>query len=237
MSTVSSDLLSAMNGTTSTTTSTGLTDNSAAATQDRFLKLLTTQLQNQDPTNPMDNSALTTQIAQLSTVTGIEQLNDSMTSLMASLQTGQAMQATSLIGHSVLAPGSNITLTSDTTTATDGTTSTSSKAVFGVQLASAADSVKVTIRDSTGKAVESIDLGAQAAGTVPIIWDGSTSAGTTAANGAYTFEVAASAAGTAVTATNLSFGSVNSVSTSSTGTKLNVSNIGSISMSDVVQVM
>lgn len=236
MSTVSSDLLSAMNGTT-TKTGTGLTDNSASATQDRFLKLLTTQLQNQDPTNPMDNAALTTQIAQLSTVTGIEKLNDSMTSLMASLQTGQAMQATSLIGHSVLAPGSNITLTSDTTTAKDGTTSTSSKAVFGVQLASAADSVKVTIRDSTGKAVESIDLGAQAAGTVPIIWDGSTTAGTTAANGQYTFEVAASASGTAVTATNLSFGSVNSVSTSSTGTKLNVSNIGSINMSDVVQVM
>jgi flagellar basal-body rod modification protein FlgD len=236
--TVSSDLLGAMNGATASTgAGSSLTDNTAAATQDRFLKLLTTQLKNQDPTNPMDNAALTTQIAQLSTVTGIEKLNSSMTSLMSSLQTGQTMQAASLIGHSVLAPGSNITLTSSTTTATGGATSTSSKAIFGAQLATAADSVKVTIRDAAGKAVHSIDLGSQAAGTLPVIWDGKTDSGATAADGQYTFTVAATAAGAAVAATNLSFGVVNSVSNSASGVKLNVSNVGAIGMSDVAQVL
>ena len=239
MSTVSSDLLTAMNGTTasSSTTSNGLTSNSASATQDRFLKLLTTQLQNQDPTNPMDNAALTSQIAQLSTVTGIEKLNASLDTMMTSMQTGQTMQAASMIGHSVLAPGSNISLASSTTTAADGTSTTSSKAVFGVQLASAADSVKITIRDSSGAAVDSIDLGSQAAGNVPIVWDGSTSAGATAANGQYTFEVTATAAGSAVTATKLAFGTVASVTNGTSGVKLNVNNIGSISMTDVAQIL
>jgi flagellar basal-body rod modification protein FlgD len=241
MSSVSSDLLSAMNGTTgaasASASSSGLTGTSAAATQDRFLKLLTTQLQNQDPTNPMDNAALTSQIAQLSTVTGIEQLNTSMTNLMSSLQTGQTMQAASMIGHSVLAPGNSIALASSTSTAADGSTTNSSKAVFGVQLASAADSVKITIRNASGAAVDSIDLGSQAGGVVPIVWDGSTNAGTPAPDGQYTFDVAATAAGSAVAATQLGFGTVSSVSNSTSGVKLNVSNLGAIGMSDVVQIL
>jgi flagellar basal-body rod modification protein FlgD len=237
--TVSTDLLSAMNGTppASSGTSNGLTSNSAADTQQRFLTLLTTQLQNQDPTNPMDNSALTSQIAQLSTVTGIEQLNASMTSLMTSLQTGQTMQATSMIGHSVLAAGSNIQLATSTSTAADGTTTTTHNGVFGTQLASAADDVKVTIRDSTGKAVDSIDLGKQPAGVVPIIWDGTQTDGTIAPDGQYTFEIAATAGGAPVTSTNLAFGNVSSVTNGPTGAKLNVSNIGSINVSDVVQIL
>jgi flagellar basal-body rod modification protein FlgD len=237
--TVSNDLLSSMNGTPppSSGTGNGLTSNSAADTQQRFLTLLTTQLQNQDPTNPMDNSALTSQIAQLSTVTGIEQLNASMTSLMASLQNGQTMQATAMIGHSVLAPGSNIQLSSNTTTADDGTETTTHNGVFGTQLASNADDLKVTIRDKDGKVVDSIDLGKQVAGVVPIIWDGTQTDGTIAPDGQYTFEIAATAGGSPVTSTNLAFGNVSSVTNSPTGSKLNVTNIGSINVSDVVQIL
>ncbi|MDB5777099.1 MAG: flagellar basal body rod modification protein FlgD [Herbaspirillum sp.] len=240
--TVSSDLLSSMNGVPPTTSSTsasagGLTSSSAAATQANFLTMLTAQLQNQDPTNPMDNSQLTSQIAQLSTVTGIEQLNSSMTSLMTSLQTGQTMQAASLIGHSVLAPGSSLTLQTNTTTAADGTTSTTHGGIFGVQLASNADSVQVSIKDSTGKVVDTIDLGNQAAGTVPIIWDGTQTDGTVAADGQYTFAVSATAAGVAVASTNLGFGTVSSVTANAGGSQLNVANIGTINMSDIVQIM
>ena len=239
--TVSNDLLAAMNGTPpagSSGSSNGLTSNSAADTQQRFLTLLTTQLQNQDPTNPMDNSQLTTQIAQLSTVSGIEQLNTTVSSLMAGLQANQTMQAASMIGHSVLAPGSNIQLVSSDTKNDDGTTTTTHNAVFGTQLAANADDVKVTIRDSKGNVVDSIDLGKQSAGTVPIIWDGTTSDGTTVApDGTYTFEIAATANGAAVQSTNLAFGTVSSVTNGATGAKLNVSNIGSINLSDVVQIL
>lgn len=238
--TVSNDLLAAMNGTSNTSSnssSNGLTSNSAADTQARFLTLLTTQLQNQDPTNPMDNSQLTTQIAQLSTVSGIEQLNASVTNLMAGLQAGQTMQAAAMIGRSVLAPGSNVQLSSSDTKNADGTTTTTHNAVFGAQLASKADDVKVTIRDASGNAVDSIDLGPQASGTLPIIWDGTKTDGTIAADGTYTFEIAATGAGAAVAATNLSFGTVTSVTNGASGAKLNVSNIGSINVSDVVQIL
>jgi flagellar basal-body rod modification protein FlgD len=238
--TVSNDLLAAMNGTSSTSnksSSNGLTSNSAADTQARFLTLLTTQLQNQDPTNPMDNSQLTTQIAQLSTVSGIEQLNTTVNSLMAGLQANQTMQAASMIGHGVLAPGSNIQLSSTDTKNDDGTTTTKHSGVFGAQLDAKADDVKVTIRDKDGNVVDSIDLGAQDAGTLPIIWDGTKTDGTTAPDGNYTFEIAATAAGKAVTSTNLAFGTVTSVTNGASGAKLNVSNVGSINVSDVVQIL
>jgi flagellar basal-body rod modification protein FlgD len=236
--TVSNDLLAAMNGTTpAASDSNGLTSNSAAATQQRFLTLLTTQLQNQDPTNPMDNSALTTQIAQLSTVTGIEQLNTSMTDLMASLQTSQSVQATSMIGQSVLAPGNNIGLTTTTGTDASGNPTTNHTGVFGAQLASAADDVKVSIQDANGNTVDSIDLGKQPAGTLPIIWDGTQTDGTTAPDGTYTFTIAATAAGNPVTTTNLSFGTISSVSNGVGGTKLNVTNIGAVNVSDVVEIL
>ena len=51
------------------------TANDSAAAQDRFLKLLVAQLNNQDPMTPMDNAQMTSQIAQINTVTGIQQLN------------------------------------------------------------------------------------------------------------------------------------------------------------------
>jgi flagellar basal-body rod modification protein FlgD len=236
--TVSTDLLTAMNGTQpATTTNNGLTSTSAASTEQTFLTLLTTQLQNQDPTNPMDNSDLTTQIAQLSTVTGIEQLNSSMTDLMSSLQTSQAVQATSMIGQSVLAPGSNIGLATTTGTDSSGNPTTTHTGVFGVQLASNADDVKVTIQDANGKTVDSIDLGKQGAGTVPIVWDGTQTDGTVAPDGTYTFQISATAAGNPVTATNLSFGTVSSVSNGVGGAKLNVTNIGAIDVSSVVEIL
>jgi len=237
MTTVSSDLLAAVNGTSTSTSTSSLNDNSPEAIQSRFLKLLTVQMQNQDPTNPMDNSQLTTQLAQLSTVSGISQLNTTLSTLMSNLSSSQSLQSANLIGHSVLAPGNNVTLTSDSTTNADGTTTTTQKAIFGVQLASGADSIKVNIRDSTGKIVHSLDLGKQDAGTLPVIWDGTKDDGTKAADGTYTFDVAATSGGTAVTATALAFGTVASVSTGTDGVKLNVSNIGTIKTTDIVQIL
>jgi flagellar basal-body rod modification protein FlgD len=210
----------------------GLTSNTAKDTENRFLKLLTTQLKNQDPNNPMDNAALTSQIAQLSTVTGIEKLNSSVGGMVSNMQSGQTIQAASMIGHNVLAPGNNATLMADASPGAKG-----SKAVFGIQLPSAADSVKVTIRDANGVAVHAMDLGKQPAGTVPIMWDGATDTGATAPNGAYTFDVAATADGANVAATKLGQGTVSSITNGASGVKLNVSNLGSIGMSDVAQIL
>jgi len=240
MAIVSNDLLSAMNGTSSsssTSNSSSLDNNSPDAIQNRFLTLLIAQMKNQDPSNPMDNSQLTTQMAQLSTVSGISQLNNSLSTLMSNLNSSQALSTANMIGHSVLAPGNSIQLTSDTTKDADGKETTSQKAVFGVNLSGTASSVVVTIKDSTGAVVHTTDLGTQAAGVVPVIWDGSNDTGGKVADGNYTFTVSASNNGTAVSASTLSFGTVSSVSTASDGVKLNVTNIGTIKPTDVVQIL
>ncbi len=196
----------------------------ANATQDRFMKLLVTQMKNQDPLNPLDNAQVTSQLAQLSTVSGIDKMNTTLESMIASQQSGNAVQAAGMIGHGVLAPGKQLALASSTS-------------IFGVDLAASAEKVKVTIRDVNGVAVHTMDLGAKDAGTLALTWDGVKDDGSKAADGAYTFDVAATAGATSVSATALGFGQVSSVSTSTTGVKLNVTNLGAIGMADVRQIL
>jgi flagellar basal-body rod modification protein FlgD len=215
---VSPSLLATMNAAAGSKTST------AAATQDRFLKLLVAQMKNQDPMNPLDNAEVTSQLAQLSTVTGIDKLNATLEAMMGSTQSNQSLQAASMIGRGVLAPGSSLNLSEG-------------RAVFGVELSAPADSGTVTIRDSAGRPIHEIALGAQAAGTVPLQWDGMTSAGVTATDGSYTIEVSAMAAGQRVSAITLGFGQVTSVSGGAQGPKLNVPGLGALSMADVRQIL
>jgi len=79
-----------------------------AAAQDRFLKLLVAQLNNQDPMNPLDNAQMTSQIAQINTVTGIQQLNQTMQSMAEQFNSLQVMQGTALIGRNVMTEGSSL---------------------------------------------------------------------------------------------------------------------------------
>ena len=90
---------------TTATTNTGASANATndpAAMQDRFLKLLVAQLNNQDPMNPLDNAQMTTQMAQINTVTGIQTLNLTMQTMAEEFSTMQQIQGISLIGRSVL---------------------------------------------------------------------------------------------------------------------------------------
>src|SRR5471030_266353 len=92
-----------------TTTPPSATD-SVQADTDKFMTLLVTQLKNQDPMNPLDNAQITSQLAQLSTVTGVNKLNTTLESLKSSYQSSEAMQASSMIGHSVLVAGNYVDL-------------------------------------------------------------------------------------------------------------------------------
>jgi flagellar basal-body rod modification protein FlgD len=189
------------------------------------MQLLVTQMKNQDPLNPMDNAQVTSQLAQLSTVTGINKLNSTLETLLSGYGTSQSMQAASMIGHGVLVPDNSLTLSN-------------SQAVMGFQLPSGADSVSVSIKDSSGKVVTSMDLGAHAAGTWPLSWDGTDSNGAKLADGKYTFEVKATKAGTSVSSTLLGYAAVNSVSLDATGgVKLNLTNNSSVGLSDVRQIL
>ncbi len=216
--TVSSDLLATMNPAKKSATDT------TGAAQDKFMTLLVTQMRNQDPLNPMDNAQVTSQLAQLSTVTGIEKLNTTLEALQGSYQSSQTLQAVSMIGHGVFAPGSKLALQ-------DG------KALFGIELSEPVDSVKLTIYDASGKAVRSMTLNDQKAGTLPLQWDGKTDQGTTAADGKYSFDVVATRGGEKSAATGLGFGAVESVTTNAQGVKLLVPGMGEIKLTDVRQIL
>lgn len=206
------------------TKSSSTSTDTATSTQDRFLKMLVAQLQNQDPLNPMDNAEITSQLAQLSTVTGIDKLNATMAALSSSMAFGQSVNATSMIGHGVLVEGSALTLTN-------------SVGVGGMLLTQAADSVTVTIKDSSGNIVEKLQYGAQDAGVLPFSWNGETTANTTAADGAYTFSVEAMLNGVSSTPTRLSYGLVNAVTPGADGATLEVGNMGTFALSAVKLVL
>ena len=79
--------------------------NSDKLGQSDFLKLMTTQLQNQDPFAPMDNGDFIAQMAQFSTVTGIQEMNSSIGKLVEEFDQARIATASNLLGHSVLVPG------------------------------------------------------------------------------------------------------------------------------------
>lgn len=196
---------------------------SVQAMQNQFLTLLVTQMQNQDPLNPMDNSQITTQLAQLSTVNGINSLNTSMNALSSSMLSNQVLQSAGLIGKHVLAPGSSMSLQNGT-------------ASYGVDLPQAVDKLTVTVTDQAGNTVKTLNLGAQQAGTLALQWDGMTDAGGQAPSGTYQFSVDASQGGTAVKATTLAQDTVNSVSQNAQGALLNLANMGPVALSSVKQI-
>jgi flagellar basal-body rod modification protein FlgD len=161
---------------------------------DRFLKLLVTQMKNQDPLNPMDNAQVTSQMAQISTVSGITDLNTTMKGLNAQFTQLQAVQGASLVGHDVTLVGNQLDVTAGT-----------GVGVGGFELTSAADNVKVDVMDGAGTVLQTLNLGAQPAGMNGFSWSG-------AADGTpYTFKVTATAAGTALTPTPLMRDHVNAV--------------------------
>ncbi len=194
------------------------------ATQDRFLKLLVTQMKNQDPLNPMDNAQVTSQMAQLSTVSGIDKLNSTVQALSSSMLAAQSLQAVSMIGHAVLAPGSQIALANG-------------KAGAALELGQPMDSVTVSITDSAGNTVRTLQLGAQDSGLVPLQWDGRTDGGVAAADGIYQFSATALLGEVKSTPATLSYGLVNSVAQTQGGVTVNAGQLGDVSLSSIKQIL
>ncbi len=184
----SSTATTAVNSGSSATGSSANSTTDPAAMQDRFLKLLVAQLNNQDPMNPLDNAQMTSQMAQINTVSGIQTLNQTMQSMAAQFATMQTLQGTQMIGRSVLAEGNKLS-----------TSSGVSKGQF--ELSSAAADTRVEIVSPGGVVVGTVEMGAQEKGRQSFQWDSSKYAGDVST---LSFRVAASATdGTAVQATAL----------------------------------
>ncbi len=214
---VSQSLLDTVNGSGQSAQS------QAEETEDRFLKLLVEQMKNQDPLNPMENAQVTSQMAQLSTVTGIDKLNETMASMIGNMQASQSYQAASMIGHNVLAPGSTLS-------------NTESGSIFGYEAETDANSVTIEIKGSDGEVIKAINQSNVEAGINAVQWDGVMDDGEQAAAGNYEFSVTGKIGEEDVTINPLTFATVASVSTDTSGVKLNLSNQDTIRRGDVKEI-
>jgi flagellar basal-body rod modification protein FlgD len=209
--------VSATGSSTSTTAAaSSIASASDAGSQDRFLKLLVTQLQNQDPLSPMDNAELTSQIAQINTVTGIATLNTSVQALSGQFLQMQTLQGASLIGKDVIVPGNKLDIA-------DGV------AQGGFELAAAADSVKVEVLNAAGTVVDTVQLGASSAGVNGFNWVSGKYDNTSG----LTFRVTAMSGATKLDTTLLMRDTVNAVSTSGNSLTLELDRSGSTPYSSV----
>lgn len=199
--------------------------------QDRFLMLLTAQLKNQDPMNPLDNAQMTSQLAQISTVDGITKLNATMQTLLGNTTESQSLQAASLIGHAVLVPG-------------DGLLLSNGQAIGAVDLDGVAGKVVATIRDENGLLVRTLNLGEMDDGVTNYTWDGLTNNGEQAVDGKYhvSFSIGQEGDGDgdeqSVAARAMEYAVVTSVARNSQGVSLTVgSNDQVVRLADVKQII
>jgi flagellar basal-body rod modification protein FlgD len=146
-------------------------------TQDDFLKLLITQLQNQDPLNPMDNQEFAAQLATFNSLGQLIDINKKLGTLQNSQAVASQFNAASLIGKEITSAGNAVNLQS------------SIPAKIGYQLGANASRVVVNLFNGGGELVRQIEAGAQTAGERTITWDGKDSSGRTLTSGPYNFEI------------------------------------------------
>ncbi|TAK91781.1 MAG: flagellar hook assembly protein FlgD [Burkholderiaceae bacterium] len=197
---------------------------SPKALQDRFLTMLVAQMRNQDPLNPLDNSQVTSQLAQINTVNGIQQLNDTMSLLAGNFSNLQLMQGSNMIGHSVMVPGSTLNLKN-------------SLGAAGFSLDQPADNVQVEVRNAAGQLMQRVDLGSKPAGVNGFTWDGITDQNTQAPDGKYSVKIKAMQGSAEIAATTLSLGQVVSLTPSASGLQMTVGGLGQFGLSDIKQMI
>lgn len=141
--------------------------------QEQFLMLMITQFRNQDPLKPQDPSEFLSQLAEVSNVAGISEMNRSIATLADSLYAGQALQAASVVGRSVLAPSKDARLDPD-------------GVVRGaIDLPASTQTGFVRVLDGNGSLVREVPLGLRSAGLADFEWDGTNAAGQRVAAGDY----------------------------------------------------
>lgn len=199
-------------------------DSDPQAMQDRFLKLLVEQLKNQDPMNPMENAEMTSQMAQINTVTGIQQLNSTMTNITSQLNALQNMQGTSLVGRQVLLPGNQLAF--DANGVGQG----------ALELPKDAKGVKVEVISTTGTVLDTLNLGDKTAGTHHFNWDAQ-AAGVTDLSKVKSFRVTSDVNGIATAVTALAPQTVSAVSFADGAMRLRTTSGSTVAYSDVKEFM
>ncbi|HJX64003.1 MAG TPA: flagellar hook assembly protein FlgD [Polyangia bacterium] len=196
--------------------------------KNEFLKILTAQLANQDPTKPMDSNAFVAQLAQFSALEQAQNTNDTLAQMLtlqqSTGQTGNASVAVAAVGKEATYNASQMTLS------TGG-----SIGVNAILPASAAD-VIMEVDDANGNVVRSQSFGSKTAGSYNLTWDGCNEAGVAQLPGTYSVHVSAvDLAGKPVSVTQQSRGLITGVSFQNGITQLMIGNT-SVSLSDVISI-
>ncbi|MGS2717500.1 flagellar hook assembly protein FlgD [Eionea flava] len=202
--------------------------------QTAFLELMITQMENQDPLSPQENSEFIAQLAQFSSVEGLERLNSNFDSFSSSFISNQALQASSLVGRYVSVPSSEAELVEG------------SFIGGNIELPAATTNMTMNIYNAQGSLAEQIPMGAQAAGDVVFRWDGkrieingelsSWESDNPIISGDYRFEVVATQNGETEQLSTALTANVNSVTSDENGQLiLNLSGMGAVSINDVKQ--
>jgi len=191
-----------------------------------FLTLLITQLENQSPLSPQDNTAFVAQLAQFSTLQGIEDLNSNFVSMNGSLKSSQAIQASALVGHTVLVDASTARLASG------------GEIMGTITVDEPVDDTLLNIYNPAGVLVRQELLGRQDAGDITFGWDGRDAGGASLAPGIYRFEALGLREGETVGLATALGANVNSVTIGANGEMtLNVDGIGPLGISAVKEIL
>jgi len=196
-----------------------------AMDRDAFLKLLVAQLKHQDPLKPQDNAAFVAELAQFSSLEQTMGINDRLDMLSLQSQGLQNSQVVSLVGKQATVRGSLVTA--------DGT---GVGVPVNFSLAGGADTTNVTIRDSSGRTVRTLELGSRGAGISKISWDGRDDAGNVQPAGTYSVAVTATNGDTPVVVSQETTGSVQAVSFDKGYPVLHLSNGVSVPVADLLRV-
>jgi flagellar basal-body rod modification protein FlgD len=204
--------------------------------QDAFLKLMITQMENQDPLSPQENTEFIAQLAQFSSVESLDKLNNKFSDFSSNFVANQALQASSLVGRSVTVPGNTALLRANEVVSAS------------VDVPSSTSDLQVNIYNQSGSLVEKIPVGAQAAGEMSMRWDGmnvevngqlldwSSSHEAGLPPGEYRLEVTASIDGEPTQLDTAVSANVNSVTVGTNGQlTLNLAGMGAVSLADVKQ--
>lgn len=195
--------------------------------QEEFLKLMVTQLKNQDPLNPMENGDFLAQMAQFSTVSGIGDLQTSFSDFASSVANDQALQAANLVGRNVFVP------------LEEGLLSAGGTIQGELELPASSSDVNVRVYDSNGQLIRTIPLGLQGAGPVQFVWDGTLDDGTYANPGAYRIEAQARLDGENFDLESNLLAKVESVTLGGVGRglELNLTGLGSVGINSVTRIL
>lgn len=194
--------------------------------QAEFFELMVAQMKNQDPLKPETNGDFLAQLAQFRTSDGITEMQGSLESLTTSMQSNQALQASSLVGRSVLVPGSQANLKAG-------------GSVDGIAtLESATQNLTLDVYSSSGALVKQMPLGAQPAGDAKFSWDGTDQNNQALPAGQYRMVVNGTIGQESFQFPTHIAANVDSVSLGSNGQgmKLNIAGVGALSLSEVKQI-